>query len=307
MKVLLFTNTTTKLTSEELQSICGHFRENGIDFDLFSSGIFEGQGSSFTELSASITSYDLLCSLGGDGTTLRAAHIVGKTGVPLLSYNFGRLGFLSGAGVDDLIPAMQAAIEGRLNFDARSMLEVELTYEDGFVDHQIAINELAVSRGHFGRIVDLDLSINGTFINTIRGDGVLVATPTGSTGYALSAGGPIISPAHEGLCIVPISPHSLTSRAVVTARDDVVGIIPNEQNRQRLVLFIDGEVFWIAPPNEATQKDINQSVSSVEDRTQSELTNIKVTVCKEKLLLARYGGYDFYDHIAQTFYRGRHA
>ena len=284
MNVLLFTNMTTKLTSQALSSICEWFKEAGVDYDLFSSDIFEGQSTSFEELSTSITKYDLLCSLGGDGTTLRAAHIVGRTGVPLLSYNFGRLGFLSGACVDDLIPAMQAAIDGKLNIDPRTILEVTVTYEDGHADHQIAINELAVSRGHFGRIVQLDLSINGTFINTISGDGVLVATPTGSTGYALSAGGPIISPLHDGLCVVPISPHSLTTRAVVTTKDEVIGIVPNEQNRQQLVLFIDGEVFWIA------------------SAAQYEPISIEVKICPDKLQLVRYGHYDFYDHVAQTFF-----
>ena len=298
MRVLLFTNMTTKLTSQTLESICRWFEEKGIEYDLFSSGIFEGQGPSYEELSASISRYDLLCSLGGDGTTLRAAHIVGISGVPLLSYNFGRLGFLSGAGVEDLFPAMQAAIEGKLNFDPRSILNVEVSYEDGHTDHQIALNEIAVSRGHFGRIVSLDLSINGTFIKTISGDGILVATPTGSTGYSLSAGGPIISPLHEGLCVVPISPHSLTTRAVVTTRDDIVGIVPNGQNHQQLVLFIDGEVFWMKSAGEEAQE---------EHQLNQEPISIQISVCPEKLLLARYGHYDFYEHISRTFFRGDHA
>ena len=290
MKVLLFTNMTTTASSQRLQPICEWLAERGIEYDLFSSGIFEEKDPSFEELSASITQYNLLCSFGGDGTTLRAAHVVGKTGIPLLSYNFGRLGFLSGACVDDLIPAMQAAIDGKLSLDARTILDVSVTYEDGTINHQIAVNELVVSRGHFGRIVELDLSINGTFINTVRGDGVLVATPTGSTGYALSAGGPIISVAHDGMCVVPISPHSLTTRAIVTTGNDVIGIVPNASNRQRLVLFIDGEVLWIA---------------STDDKKQP--VGIEVSVCPEKLQLVRFGDYDFFDHISRTFFRGNDA
>ncbi|MCL1846611.1 MAG: NAD(+)/NADH kinase [Coriobacteriia bacterium] len=289
MKVLLFSNTTKDPTAQALQAMSEWLEAKGISYDLFSSGIFEEQDSRFSEFSAAITNYDLVCSFGGDGTTLRAAHLVGRAGIPLLSYNFGRLGFLSGATVDDLIPALQAALNGQLSFDARSLLDVAVTYEDGHTDHQIAVNELAVSRGHFGRIVELDLAINGTYITSVKGDGILVATPTGSTGYALSAGGPIISPAHEGLCVVPISPHSLTSRAIVTTRNDVVGIVPNQQNRQQLVLFIDGEVFWIP------------------STTSNEPRNIEVSVCPEKLLLARFGPYDFYDHISRTFFRGTHA
>lgn len=291
MKVLLFANTTKGPTAEALVSICAWCDSQGVTYELAPSGIFEGQEISFEQLSASITSFDLVCSLGGDGTTLRAAHIVGKTGIPLLSYNFGRLGFLHGAGVKDLIPALEAALEGRLIYDARCLLDLAVTYGDGHVDRQIAINELVVSRGHYGRIVELDLSINNTFITTVKGDGILVATPTGSTGYALSAGGPILSPAHEGLCVVPISPHSLTSRAVVTAKQDTIRIVPNHQNRQQLVLFIDGEIFWI--PRGA-------------DPVADDPVCIEASVSPEKLILARYDAYDFYDHITRVFFRGEH-
>ena len=345
MKILLFTNTASSLTPQTLRSICGWLEEQDITYDVFSSEFIEKQSASVDRLCASITDYDLICSFGGDGTTLRAAHIVGKTGVPLLSYNFGRLGFLSGACKDDLIPAMQAAIDGKLNFDARSMLELRVAYEHGRIDQQIVVNELAVTRGHFGRIVELDLSINGSLVTTVRGDGILVATPTGSTGYALSAGGPIISPNNESICVVPISPHSLTSRAVVTAKDDVILIVPNEQNRQKLALFIDGEVFWVAGDSQvlaaagegpATGQGAAGAGNSDSPGPQaaapdgdgdgdggsqaapgddggdggdgpSEILWIEARVCPEKLLLARYGPYDFYDHISQTFFRGRNA
>ncbi|MDR0350269.1 MAG: NAD(+)/NADH kinase, partial [Coriobacteriales bacterium] len=200
--------------------------------------------------------------------------------------NFGRLGFLSGAGRDDLIPALAAAVEGRLSYDERMLLEISVAYEDGRVDQQIALNEVAVSRGHFGRIVALDLAINGTFIDTIKGDGVLVATPTGSTGYALSAGGPIIAPAHEGLCVVPISPHSLKTRAIIAAQGDRIRLEPNRTNRQQLVLFIDGEVFWTHDAPAAT----------------GEVAAVEAGACAQKLKLARYGDYDFYDHISRTFF-----
>jgi len=329
MKILLFTNTTSSLTPQTLYSICGWLEDQQIAYDVFSSEFIEKQSASIDEICASIAEYDLICSFGGDGTTLRAAHVVGKSGVPLLSYNFGRLGFLSGACKDDLVPAMKAAIDGKLIFDARSMLELRVAYEHGRIDQQIAVNELAVTRGHFGRIVELDLHINGSLVTTVRGDGILVATPTGSTGYALSAGGPIISPKNESMCVVPISPHSLTSRAVVTARDDVILIVPNEQNRQRLALFIDGEVFWVAGGNqvsagnqvstltkespmlgrcavcaEETEETKPQPAS---DGSQSEILWIEARVCSEKLLLARFGPYDFYDHVSQTFFRGRNA
>jgi NAD+ kinase len=335
MRVLLFTNTTKNLTSQVMVSVCKWLKDREVEYEFFSSGIFEEEESCFDELAFSIDRFDLVCSFGGDGTTLRAAHLVGASGVPLLSYNFGRLGFLSGAGRADLIPAMEAAVNGTLAYDARTLLEVNVTFEDGRSDRQIALNEVVVSRGHFGRIVALDLAINGTFIDTIEGDGVLVATPTGSTAYSLSAGGPIISPAHEGLCIVPISPHSLKTRAVITAPDDTICLEPNKSNRQQLVLFIDGEVFWVhgggvnTVTTLATDSSANTLVpapadapadSSVTSTTavtsfdsakissaNGEIVSVEIGVCSGKLMLARYGDYDFYDHISQTFFRGGNA
>jgi NAD+ kinase len=295
MKVLLFTNTTKSLTSQVMTSVCAWLKDHGVEYELFSSGIFEEEETRFDELAFTVDRFDLVCSFGGDGTTLRAAHLVGASGVPLLSYNFGRLGFLSGAGRADLIPAMEAAVNGTLTYDARALLEIKVSFEDGRSDRQIALNEVVVSRGHFGRIAALDLAINGTFIDTVEGDGVLVATPTGSTAYSLSAGGPIISPAHEGLCVVPISPHSLKTRAVVTAPGDTICLEPNKSNRQQLVLFIDGEVFWVHGNGIGAPS------------TAGEIVSVEIGVCSKKLMLARYGDYDFYEHISQTFFRSGDA
>ncbi|MDR2106437.1 MAG: NAD(+)/NADH kinase [Coriobacteriales bacterium] len=314
MKVLLFTNTEKGLASQSLRLVCDWLEGKRIEYELFSSGIFEDEHTRFDEVRASITAFDLVCSFGGDGTTLRAAHLVGTSGVPLLSYNFGRLGFLAGAGRADLIPALEAAVNGTLDCDARTMLSVTVTYESGRTDRQIALNEAVVSRGHFGRTVALDLSINGTFIDTIRGDGVLVATPTGSTAYSLSAGGPLIAPGHEGLCVVPISPHSLAARAVITAKDDIVRLEPNSHNSQRLVLFIDGEVFWVHPDGarggtggaEGSGARGAGGVGSAGDG-RDEVVSVDIGICAEKLLLARFGTYDFYAHIARTFFRGEYA
>jgi NAD+ kinase len=358
MRVLLFTNTAKGLTSQVMTSVCEWLKDKGVSYELFSSGIFEEEETRFDELAFSIERFDLVCSFGGDGTTLRAARLVGTSGVPLLSYNFGRLGFLSGAGRADLIPAMEAAVKGTLRYDARTLLEVNVTFGDGRADRQIALNEVVVSRGHFGRIVALDLAINGTFIDTVEGDGVLIATPTGSTAYSLSAGGPIIAPAHEGLCVVPISPHSLKTRAVITAKDDTISLEPNKSNRQQLVLFIDGEVFWThggaadngagdngiagsgvagsgigdngagdtvaapssSPSQKAAQTRGENPAGPVSARSQSgthvdtsgssvssEIVSVEVGTCSKKLMLARYGNYDFYDHISQTFFRGGNA
>lgn len=316
MKILLFANNTKDLASQAIQSIREWLEGRGVEYETVSSGIFEGGLQYLEDMRNAVQGVDLICTFGGDGTILRAAHLVGTTGVPMLCYNFGTLGFLTGATEKDLIPALEAALAGTLEIDARAMLEVKVIYGDGQSDSRLAVNELVVSRGHFGRIVALDLSINDSFIDTLRGDGVLVSTPTGSTAYSLSAGGPIISPANEGLCVVPISPHSLTSRAVVTAKDDIVSLVPNKLNLQQLVLFIDGEVLWITAENKTASPvpgapdtpgipDTLGTSGAPDDHR--EVARIEVRACPQKLLLLRYSNSNYYDQISSIFFRGGHA
>ncbi|HBT95845.1 MAG TPA: hypothetical protein DEB24_07100 [Coriobacteriia bacterium] len=301
MRLLLFNMIADGQSAHSLEPICEWLDARGVDYSMFSDEVFKAeQSSEFKRMQASICEFDLVCSFGGDGTTLRAAHIIGTSEVPLLSINFGHLGFLAGAGEGDLFKALEAAVTDKLTSDPRIILEAEVSYCNGSVENHIAFNELVVSRGHFGRIVSLDMAINDNHLDTIRGDGVLIATPTGSTAYSLSAGGPIMAPNHSGLCVVPISPHSLASRAVITTSQDMVEIVPNVDNRQKLVLFIDGEVFWIHPTD-----GLSGAVAADDER--GEIIRVKAGVSKNKLNLRRYGSYDFYTHIAEVFFRGSNA
>ena len=312
MKVLLFTIAAKEPATQALDTICAWMKAQGIGYSVYNDCVHASAcDPQFEQLRAKIAEYDLVCSFGGDGTTLRAAHLIGSSELPLLNFNFGRLGFLSGASAVDLMPAIQAAVDGRLDVDARTMLEARVSYRDGSQKRQVGLNELAVSRGHFGRIVALDIYVNGGFLDSIRGDGVMIATATGSTAYSLSAGGPIIAPSHDGLCIVPIAPHSLASRAVVTTAADSVRIVPNEQNRQQLVLFIDGERFRMHP-----QGDNGDNGDDLEDSASEKLDNyasiglvasVDVRACSAKLKLLRYGDYDFYSHISTTFFGSDYA
>ncbi len=301
MKVLLFNMVVDGQEAHYLDPVCKWLDDKGVEYVVFSDEVFkDGHDQRFKDMSASVSSFDIVCSFGGDGTTLRAAHAIGKSEVPLISFNFGHLGFLAGANEEDLFSALEAAITGQLTEDPRAILEAKVSYKNGLIEYHIAFNELVVSRGHFGRIVTLDLEINNNYLDTIRGDGVLVSTSTGSTAYSLSAGGPIMAPDHEGLCVVPISPHSLASRAVITTKMDTVTIMPNAENRQRLVLFIDGEVFWIHPGSKV-------DVSEIADDPKGEVISVEVGVSDKKLNLRRFGKYDFYTHISKVFFRGENA
>ncbi|MDR1713660.1 MAG: NAD(+)/NADH kinase [Coriobacteriales bacterium] len=321
MRILLIDNVTNDQAIEAMRQVGEWLARESIAYDSAS-------GLDLSQFAADIDTYDLICTFGGDGTILRAVQLIGSSGVPLLSYNFGQLGFLAGAAGDDIIPAIKASISGQAQIDARTMLSARVEFTDGTSLEQLGLNELAVTRGNFGRIVALDLEVNGTPIDTVRGDGMLVSTPTGSTAYALSAGGPLIAPGYEGLCVVPISPHSLNTRAIIIAPGDVISLRPNSRNRQPLALFIDGQDVLAAPAGTgmsfagddgvemiagswpAQASDTTQSVSQAQAADPGQVLNpvrnierIEIRTSSHKLKLLRPAPYDFYDHIAATFFR----
>lgn len=189
---------------------------------------------------------DLVVVLGGDGTVLRAARMVGTTGVPIVGINFGHLGFLSNPSDDGVNRVVDAALAGDVEREERSNLHVEVHCDGenpGRVLTYFALNELAVTRGALGRIIDLSITVDGHRFTEVRGDGVVVASATGSTAYALSAGGPLIAPSHRGLDVVPIASHSLHARALVTAPGEMVEVdLCRDDATLAATLFVDGAV-----------------------------------------------------------------
>lgn len=184
---------------------------------------------------------DLVIALGGDGTTLRAARLIGFSGIPLLSLNFGRLGFLSGGDAGDMFDVVTQAMHGDLRVSPRAALSVEVLHASGGSDLYFALNE-AVLHADTCKAVDLSLSVNDIELFMMRGDGIIVCTATGSTAYALSAGGPFVTPEHRGPLIVPLAPHTLKARPVVCGGDDVVGIVRQDATSSDVHLFVDGKM-----------------------------------------------------------------
>ena len=187
----------------------------------------------------------LVISLGGDGTLLRAARIVGYSGVPVLGISYGHLGFLTAAGPDDLLDTVRDALAGELHVSRRATLDVESTLmgADGSsrVVHSFALNDFALSRGGAGDMVEFDVSVSGKHIDRLRGDGFVVSTATGSTGYALAAGGPIVTPEFTGMVCVPIAPHTIMARAFLTSPSDVVEIEMSPERPAMRHFFVDGQ------------------------------------------------------------------
>jgi len=160
-------------------------------------------------------SSDLLLVLGGDGTLLAAARVAAPRGIPILPVNLGSLGFLTSFTVADLYPALEEALAGRFAINERVMLSAELQRAGRVIDRRSVVNEAVVNKGALARMIELELRIDGDFVCRYRVDGLIAATPTGSTAYSLSAGGPIVHPSVESIVITPICPHTLSDRPLV--------------------------------------------------------------------------------------------
>lgn len=183
---------------------------------------------------------ELVLSFGGDGTFLATAHKAHRLGIPLVGVNLGSLGFMTEIDPMDLMAALEQIDRGDYEIEERMTLDVRLETEDGEEGRFLALNDAVVSRGTGARILSLELYLEGRYIETIQCDGVIVSTPTGSTGYAMAAGGPIVDPTMELMQITPICPHSLHSRSYVVRTDEVVGLRLYQGYRDLPPLSIDG-------------------------------------------------------------------
>ena len=182
----------------------------------------------------------LLLVLGGDGTLLAAARVAALHGIPILPINMGSLGFLTSFTVEELYPALEVTLAGRYSVSERVMLKVSLERDGQVIDTQRVLNEATVNKGTLARMIDVELRIDSDFVCRYRADGLIVATPTGSTGYSMSAGGPIVHPTVESFVITPICPHTLSDRPVVV-RDSCSIEIKLLGNSESVFLTLDGQ------------------------------------------------------------------
>ncbi len=183
---------------------------------------------------------DLIVAIGGDGTMLFAVQLALARSVPLLGVNRGRLGFLTDVLPDDMIASVDGVLEGRCETDRRELLAASLEHPERAAIGYRALNDVVVQRQESGRMVELEIRIDGSFVNTHGGDGLVVASSTGSTAYALSCGGPIIHPSLGAVVIAPISPHTLSDRPVVVRRESQVEIRLAPRARARAQVTCDG-------------------------------------------------------------------
>jgi len=187
-------------------------------------------------------SVNWLIVLGGDGTMLGAARKVSRYGTPILGVNLGGLGFLTGIPIEHLYQAIDLMVQGRLNTESRGMLETRVMRNGSEVCRFNVLNDVVINKRTLARIIDLDVFVNKAFLTTFRADGLIIATPTGSTAYNLSAGGPILHPTVETFIVTPICPFSLTNRPIIIPDSASILIKIGKEREESVILTFDGQV-----------------------------------------------------------------
>jgi NAD+ kinase len=226
---------------------------------------------------------DLMIAIGGDGTLLYAARLVARHGVPLLGVNRGRLGFLTDVMPQDMLPSVDAALAGRLESDQRPMLAAQLRGTDGQVAESLALNDVVMQKHDTGRTLDFETRIDAHFVNTHDGDGIIVASATGSTAYALSCGGPILEPHLEALVIAPICAHTLSDRPIVVSSRSVIEVVLLERPDTRARVSCDGMVLGDFLPGD----------------------RLEVRASAERVTLLHPPGHDYYKLLRSKLHWGR--
>ena len=226
---------------------------------------------------------DLAIAIGGDGTMLHASRLARESETPILGINRGRLGFLADVTPDEMIASVDQVLRGDYTRDTRMLLEARLTKENGEESVAFALNDVVLKRRETGRMVDFSTNIDGTFVNTHSGDGLIVATPTGSTAYALSCGGPIIAPQLDAVVIVPVCPHTLTDRPLVIPADRYIEVRLLERDSTTASITIDGRSMGRIKP----------------------VDRLIISAASRRITLIHPPSYDFYGILRSKLFWGR--
>jgi len=226
---------------------------------------------------------DLMIAIGGDGTMLYSGRFAREGDVPLLGINRGRLGFLADVTPDDMLASLDHILNGNYSRESRLLLKAELIRSNGQNKTETAFNDVVLQRRDTGRMVDFETRVGGTVVNVHSGDGLIVATPTGSTAYALSCGGPIIEPQLEAFVVVPICPHTLTDRPVVISATKPIEVRMLKREDTNAEVIIDGHAIGAIGPND----------------------RLVISASESRITLIHPPGYDFYEILRSKLFWGR--
>ena len=294
MKIIIVANRANPKTMDALFQIAAYLDSQGIGH--FEIDVTDLPNSAFAccatpaEATARFGSrYDLIVTLGGDGTLLHASRLANVIDAPLLGINFGHLGFLTNTPTDSTLGLLADALSGEIAHERRVNLHVQVCClgdeEEPPAEPRefFVLNEIAIARGAMGHIVDFSFGVSGDHVASIRGDGIIVSTATGSTAYSLSAGGPIVVPSHRGMVVAPLAPHTLYSRAIVTEHHDVVEVSfeDGSASSREVALFADGDALEFERP----------------------ISTILVTCGARDTILLTRREESFYKQISRTFFK----
>lgn len=244
MKVAIFGKYYQNSTEPIIKDIFAFFNSNNVEMIIESyflnvlkeKKIIQKEYNTFTSHSELNSSFDMLVSIGGDGTILRAAALVRDSGVPILGINAGRLGFLATVQKDNIAEFLQFIIEKKYSLSKRTLLSLTTTPENESIKEiNFALNEISVSRKETTSMITVETYLNGEFLNSYWADGLIIATPTGSTGYSLSCGGPILTPDVRSFVVTPIAPHNLNARPLVITDDTEIKLKVSGREENYLV------------------------------------------------------------------------
>jgi NAD+ kinase len=230
-----------------------------------------------------INEADLIIAIGGDGTMLYATRLTREFDIPILGINRGRLGFLADVTPNEMLMSVENVLDGNYTTDTRLVLKANLIRSIGANEVAFALNDVVLQRRETGRMVDFETHVAKRYVNTHSGDGLIVATPTGSTAYALSCGGPIIEPHLNTVAIVPICPHTLTDRPIMVSADNLIEITLLHGDETKAEIIIDGFPMGSINPDDKLQ----------------------ISAASKRVTLVHPPGYDFYEILRSKLLWGR--
>ena len=184
---------------------------------------------------------DLILVLGGDGTMIATSRMLGDREVPVLGVNYGGLGYLAEFRIEELYQALESILSGNFRLDRRVMLDVELRRRGALITHNRVLNDVVINKSALARIIEIEAYLNKHFVNSFRADGLIISTPTGSTAYNLSAGGPVIFPSMNAVVITPICPFTLSNRPIVVPDNATIELLL-KTDQEEVTLTLDGQV-----------------------------------------------------------------
>ena len=281
-RVALFGRHTDKRVAEPMQALARHLTKAGIMVFAADTLGLELDATRLPEEDL-VDDADLAIAIGGDGTMLYASGLVREHGTPILGVNRGRLGFLADITPDQMIASVDQVLAGHYQKDSRMLLKALYTDGSGKTTTAFGLNDVVVQRRGKDGMVDFSTRVAGTYVNTHSGDGLIVATPTGSTAYALSCGGPILEPHIEAVALVPICPHTLTDRPIVIPASQDIDIKLLERDNTRAEVTVDGNHLGTLRPGDA----------------------LRVAAAGERITMLHPPGHDFYGILRSKLFWGR--